>query len=77
MAGFKRLAHALKLECDKRFGPTWQCVVGKSFGSFVGADAASFLHFKVGKVVFLLYKTYDSKETRLLTEEGWIESREA
>lgn len=31
----KDMAAYIKREFDKRFGPTWHCIVGKNFGSYV------------------------------------------
>lgn len=31
----KDMAAAIKRAFDLKYGPNWQCVVGKSFGSFV------------------------------------------
>lgn len=36
-ASIKQAAAYIKKEFDKRFGPSWQCVVGSSFGRWVYA----------------------------------------
>ena len=39
------LAKVLKREFDKQFHPTWQCVVGKNFGSQIGYEDKHMLYF--------------------------------
>jgi hypothetical protein len=74
----KRISAYVKKQCDEKFGGAgWQCVVGmkltrlnpclllylgRTFGSFVSVDAAGFANFRIGKTVFLLFRTYDSNE---------------
>ncbi|XP_021909564.1 uncharacterized protein LOC110823480 isoform X2 [Carica papaya] len=51
------LAMRLKKEFDASYGPAWQCIVGKSFGSFVTHSSGGFVYFSVDKLSFLLFKT--------------------
>lgn len=56
------LARSLKQEFDKLYGPAWQCVVGKSFGSFVTHTPGGFVYFSIDSglglgLSFLLFKT--------------------
>ncbi|KAK9142928.1 hypothetical protein Syun_012328 [Stephania yunnanensis] len=39
------IARSLKKEFDGWYGPAWQCVVGKSFGSFVTHAGGGFVYF--------------------------------
>ena len=40
----KDIAAYIKKEMDKRFGPTWHCVVGRNFGSYVTHETRHFLY---------------------------------
>uniref|UniRef100_A0A915ETM1 Dynein light chain n=2 Tax=Ditylenchus dipsaci TaxID=166011 RepID=A0A915ETM1_9BILA len=60
------MAAFLKENCDQSFGASWQCIVGKTFGSFVSVDCANMLNFRIGKTVFLLYKTYSEDEFQVI-----------
>lgn len=53
----KSVAEFIKKECDKLYGPAWQCIVGKSFGSFVTHEANRFAYFYIDDIAFLLFKT--------------------
>ncbi len=53
----KAMAEFLKKECDRLYGPAWQCIVGKSFGSFVTHEAKRFFYFYIQDTAFLLFKT--------------------
>ncbi|KAK9102946.1 hypothetical protein Sjap_020200 [Stephania japonica] len=41
------IARSLKKEFDGWYGPAWQCVVGKSFGSFVTHAGGGFVYFSL------------------------------
>lgn len=53
----KDIAGYVKKEFDKKHQPTWHCVVGRNFGSYVTHEAKSFLYFYIGQVAFLLFKS--------------------
>ncbi|KAI3473641.1 hypothetical protein Pfo_031426 [Paulownia fortunei] len=53
----KRMAHNMKKEFDKVYGPAWHCIVGSSFGSFVTRSTGCFLYFSMEKVYILVFKT--------------------
>jgi dynein light chain LC8-type len=53
----KDVAVALRKEFEKKYGPTWHCIVGKRFGSFVTHETAHFIYFYLGQTAFLLFKT--------------------
>uniref|UniRef100_A0A0D6R667 Dynein light chain n=1 Tax=Araucaria cunninghamii TaxID=56994 RepID=A0A0D6R667_ARACU len=55
--GFRQVALTLKKEFDTGYGPAWQCIVGKSFGSFVTHSPGGFLYFSIDKLSILLFKT--------------------
>ncbi|KAH9282384.1 Dynein light chain 1, cytoplasmic [Echinococcus granulosus] len=41
----KDIASHIKKEFDRRYGPTWHCVVGRNFGSYVTHEIRNFLYF--------------------------------
>ncbi|BHF62926.1 Dynein light chain [Sparganum proliferum] len=53
----KDMAVYVKKAFDERFGRTWQCVVGRKFGSYVTHQDGTFIHFMYGEWAFLLYKS--------------------
>jgi len=53
---WKDCAQLIKDEADREFGPTWHCVVGTEFGSFVTFEKNSVLFFHVGHMKVLLWK---------------------
>ncbi|GMH04503.1 hypothetical protein Nepgr_006343 [Nepenthes gracilis] len=53
----KVMAHSMKKEFDRVYGPAWHCVVGSSFGSFVTHSTGCFLYFSMEKLYILLFKT--------------------
>jgi dynein light chain LC8-type len=56
MQHWYQLAEFLKKEADKQLGPTWHCVVGTSFGSFVTFERSSVAYFSVAEMNVLLFK---------------------
>ncbi|VDD79702.1 unnamed protein product [Mesocestoides corti] len=52
----KDIASHIKKEFDKRYGPTWHCVVGRNFGSYVTHEVHNFVYFYIGTLAFLLFK---------------------
>ncbi|CAJ0561826.1 unnamed protein product, partial [Mesorhabditis spiculigera] len=52
----KDVAAFCKEELDKRFGPTWHVIVGKSFGSRVSYEMNNFLLVKCNRVNVMLFK---------------------
>ncbi|CAB54155.1 dynein light chain Dlc2 [Schizosaccharomyces pombe] len=53
----KDIAAFIKREFDKKFSPTWHCIVGRNFGSFVTHESRHFIYFYLGTVAFLLFKS--------------------
>ena len=51
------IACFLKKEFDRKYQPTWHCVVGRNFGSFVTHRTKHFIHFYMGQLAILLFKT--------------------
>ncbi|KAL3315697.1 hypothetical protein Ciccas_005665 [Cichlidogyrus casuarinus] len=52
----KDIAGYIKETFDRELGPTWHCVIGKNFGSFITHDKNHFIYFFIGAVGILLYK---------------------
>ncbi|KAL2125191.1 hypothetical protein VTJ04DRAFT_1556 [Mycothermus thermophilus] len=53
----KDIAQYIKRTMDERKGPTWHCIVGRNYGSFVTHETKHFLYFYCGHVAILLFKT--------------------
>lgn len=53
----KDIAAYIKKEFDKRYNPTWHCVVGRNFGSYVTHETKHFMYFYLGQVAILLFKS--------------------
>ncbi|XP_042497462.1 uncharacterized protein LOC122076207 [Macadamia integrifolia] len=53
----KHMAHNIKKEFDRVYGPAWHCIVGSSFGSFVTHSTGCFLYFSMENIFVLVFKT--------------------
>lgn len=53
----KEIAAHIKKEFDKRYFPSWQCIVGRNFGADVSYESKHFIFFYVGQISVLLWKT--------------------
>lgn len=53
----KDIAAYIKKEFDKKFTPTWHCIVGRNFGSYVTHETKHFIYFYLGQVAILLFKS--------------------
>jgi len=53
----KDIAQHIKKTFDDRKGPTWHCIVGRNFGSFVTHETKHFIYFYLGHCAILLFKT--------------------
>ena len=65
----KDIAAYIKKEFDKKYNPTWHCVVGRNFGSYVTHETKHFIYFYLGQVAILLFKSGWSGDCVLLTFE--------
>lgn len=54
---FQDIAAYIKKEFDKRYNPTWHCIVGRNFGSYVTHETRHFIYFYLGQVAILLFKS--------------------
>ncbi len=52
----KDIAGFIKREFDKKHGPTWHCIVGRSFGSYVTHETRNFIFFFLNQFGILLLK---------------------
>ncbi|KAI5650821.1 hypothetical protein M9H77_36826 [Catharanthus roseus] len=53
----KDVAEYIKKEFDKKHGPTWHCIVGKNFGSYVTHETNHFVYFYLDSKAVLLFKS--------------------
>ncbi|KAL1924574.1 uncharacterized protein VTP21DRAFT_4228 [Calcarisporiella thermophila] len=53
----KDIAAHIKREFDKKYGSTWHCIVGRSFGSYVTHETKHFIYFYLGQIAILLFKS--------------------
>ena len=47
----------IKKEFDRKHNPTWHCVVGRNFGSYVTHETKHFIYFYLGQIAVLLFKS--------------------
>ncbi|KAF5775051.1 putative dynein ATPase [Helianthus annuus] len=53
----KDVAELIKKQFDKNHGPTWHCIVGKNFGSYVTHETNHFVYFYLDSKAVLLFKS--------------------
>lgn len=53
----KDIAMYVKTALDKHYNPTWHCIVGRNFGSYVTHETGNFLYFYLDKMAFLVFKS--------------------
>ncbi|XP_021905036.1 dynein light chain 1, cytoplasmic [Carica papaya] len=53
----KDVAEHIKKEFDKKHGPTWHCIVGRNFGSYVTHETNHFVYFYLEQKAVLLFKS--------------------
>ena len=51
------MAQYLKREFDNRYQPTWHCIIGRHFGSYVTHENSGFIYFYIDKLAILLFKS--------------------
>ena len=47
----------IKKEFDRKYNPTWHCIVGRNFGNYVTHETKHFIYFYLGQVAILLFKS--------------------
>jgi len=50
------IAKRVKVEMEKKYGPTWHCVVGKNFGADLKYESQNLAYMKRGQDYILLWK---------------------
>ncbi|XP_058924291.1 dynein light chain 1, cytoplasmic-like [Kogia breviceps] len=50
----KDIAAHIKKQSDKKYNPTWHCIVGRNFGSYLTHETKHFIYFYLGQVAILL-----------------------
>ncbi|KAJ6794221.1 dynein light chain 1, cytoplasmic [Iris pallida] len=53
----KEVAEYIKKEFDRNYGPTWHCIVGRNFGSYVTHETNHFIYFYLDSKAILLFKS--------------------
>ncbi|KAI4303601.1 hypothetical protein MLD38_039210 [Melastoma candidum] len=53
----KDVAEHIKKEFDKKHGPTWHCIVGRNFGSYVTHETNHFVYLYLDQKAILLFKS--------------------
>merc|ERR1711966_60438 len=53
----KDVAAHIKKDFDKKYNPTWHCIVGRNFGSYVTHETKHLIYFYLGQVAILLFKS--------------------
>ncbi|KAL3727698.1 hypothetical protein ACJRO7_032438 [Eucalyptus globulus] len=53
----KDVAEHIKKEFDRKHGPTWHCIVGRNFGSYVTHETNHFVYFYLDQKAILLFKS--------------------
>ncbi|GMS85094.1 hypothetical protein PENTCL1PPCAC_7269, partial [Pristionchus entomophagus] len=46
----------IKKEFDKKYHPTWHCIVARNFGYYVTHETNHFIYFSLGEFYVLLFK---------------------
>ncbi|NWS54544.1 DYL1 protein, partial [Chunga burmeisteri] len=52
----REIATVIKREFEKKYGPTWDCIIGRKFGSFESHETEHLIFFLVLGVSVLLFK---------------------
>ncbi|KFP56244.1 Dynein light chain 1, cytoplasmic [Cariama cristata] len=52
----REIATVVKREFEKKYGPTWHCILGRKFGSFVSHETKHLIFFLVLGVNVLLFE---------------------
>jgi len=54
---WKDIAAYIIKEFDKKYNPTWQCIVGRDFGSCMTHENQHFIYFCLGQEAIILFKS--------------------
>jgi dynein light chain LC8-type len=53
----KEVALHLKEQFEERYSPTWHCLVGRNFGSYVTHENGKYCYFYINQMGVSLWKT--------------------
>lgn len=53
----KDIASDLKEQFELEYGPTWHCLVGRHFSSYVTHEKSCYCYFYIGQMGVMLFKT--------------------
>ncbi len=53
----QEIASKLKAKYDEEQKPTWQCIVGRHFGSVVTHEMKNYIYFYIGQMGIVLFKS--------------------
>ena len=53
----KDIADFIRDEFDRIYNPTWHCIVGRQFASYVSHDTKHFIFFYIGQIGILLFRS--------------------
>uniref|UniRef100_A0A6P5LY04 Dynein light chain n=1 Tax=Phascolarctos cinereus TaxID=38626 RepID=A0A6P5LY04_PHACI len=53
----KDITAYIKKEFDKKYNPTWHCIMGRNFSSYMKHETKHFIYFYLGQVAILLFKS--------------------
>eukprot|EP00792_Barthelona_sp_PAP020_P001507 TRINITY_DN1239_c0_g1_i1.p1 TRINITY_DN1239_c0_g1~~TRINITY_DN1239_c0_g1_i1.p1 ORF type:complete len:91 (+),score=9.98 TRINITY_DN1239_c0_g1_i1:67-339(+) len=53
----KDIAGHIKRDFDRKYDPTWHCIVGRAFGSYITHETNNFIYFYIGQLAFLLFRS--------------------
>lgn len=54
--GERQMAEAIKKHCDAAYTPSWNVMVGSTYGSYVTHETKRYLQFRIGHMQFLVWK---------------------
>ena len=52
-----QVASHIKREFDKKYSPTWHCIIGRNYGSHVVHATKCFIYFYLGQQAITLFKS--------------------
>mmetsp|Transcript_34326 Transcript_34326/g.38908 ORF Transcript_34326/g.38908 Transcript_34326/m.38908 type:complete len:94 (+) Transcript_34326:86-367(+) len=53
----REISNYIKQSFDKEYGPIWNCIVGRNFGSHVTHQTRKYMFFAMGEISILLWKS--------------------
>ncbi|CAK1552411.1 unnamed protein product [Leptosia nina] len=68
----KDIAAFIKKEFDKKYNPTWHCIVGRNFGSYVTHETRHFIYFYLGQVAILLFKSEETVRGKMANKRNLL-----